>query len=212
MNRHIPVIALLVGALAISGQAAAHGGHGGGGGWYGPNSSNPLENPTPVSNAIETIALVLIPMAVVFMAGGMLRRKKFTLMALVAMGLLSVSFLGATVYSELQPNAAFAGLSAQGPNMEGKEVRFGPELSALWASFTTQTSNGSVNAMHDSFNPIGGLMTRSGMGSGVMVRRLRTHPVARSKHAIEPWRFPVGPKTIHSVVRSCNMLEVSGSS
>lgn len=134
-----------------------------GGGWYGPNSSNPLENPTPVSNAIETIALVLIPMAVVFMAGGMLRRKKFTLMALVAMGLLSVSFLGATVYSELQPNAAFAGLSAQGPNMEGKEVRFGPELSALWASFTTQTSNGSVNAMHDSFNPIGGLMTRSGM-------------------------------------------------
>lgn len=134
-----------------------------GGGWYGPNSSNPLENPTPVSNAIETIALVLIPMSVVFMAGGMLRRKKFTLMALVAMGLLSVSFLGATVYSELQPNAAFAGLSAQGPNMEGKEVRFGPELSALWASFTTQTSNGSVNAMHDSFNPIGGLMTRSGM-------------------------------------------------
>ncbi|GGO69548.1 potassium-transporting ATPase subunit KdpA [Bowmanella pacifica] len=134
-----------------------------GGGWYGPNSSNPLENPTPVSNAIETIALVLVPMAVVFMAGGMLRRKSFSWMSLAAMGVLSVVFIAATVYSELQPNAAFAGQAMHGPNMEGKEVRFGPELSALWGTFTTQTSNGSVNAMHDSFNPIGGLMTRSGM-------------------------------------------------
>ncbi|KKD01096.1 potassium-transporting ATPase subunit KdpA [Photobacterium halotolerans] len=134
-----------------------------GGGWYGPNSSNPLENPTPVSNAIETIALVLIPMAVVFMAGGLLRYKRFSTMSLVAMGVMSVGFIAATVYSELQPNAAFAHLSAAGPNMEGKEVRFGPELSALWGTLTTQTSNGSVNAMHDSFNPIGGLMTRSGM-------------------------------------------------
>lgn len=134
-----------------------------GGGWYGPNSSNPLENPTPVSNAIETIALVLVPMAVVFMAGGMLRRKSFSWMSLAAMGVLSVVFIAATVYSELQPNAAFVGQAMHGPNMEGKEVRFGPELSALWGTFTTQTSNGSVNAMHDSFNPIGGLMTRSGM-------------------------------------------------
>ncbi|WP_273857397.1 potassium-transporting ATPase subunit KdpA [Photobacterium sp. GSS17] len=134
-----------------------------GGGWYGPNSSNPLENPTPVSNAIETIALVLVPMAVVFMAGGLLRNKRFSWMSIAAMGVLSVSFIVATVYSEIQPNAAFSQLSAAGPNMEGKEVRFGPELSALWGTFTTQTSNGSVNAMHDSFNPLGGLMIRSGM-------------------------------------------------
>lgn len=134
-----------------------------GGGWYGPNSSNPLENPTPVSNAIETIAIVLIPMAVVFMAGGMLRRRQFSWMSVAAMGLMSVIFIAATVYSEQQPNAAFAGLSAQGPNMEGKEVRFGTDLSALWATFTTQTSNGSVNAMHDSMNPLAGMMTRSGM-------------------------------------------------
>ncbi len=134
-----------------------------GGGWYGPNSANPLENPTPVSNAIQTISIVLFPMAIVFMAGGILGNRRFTLMSLAVMLVLSLSFLAATVYSEVQPNAAFAGLSAEGPNMEGKEVRFGPELSALWGTFTTQTSNGSVNAMHDSFNPLGGLMTRAGM-------------------------------------------------
>ncbi|WP_411359825.1 potassium-transporting ATPase subunit KdpA [Pseudidiomarina salilacus] len=134
-----------------------------GGGWYGPNSSNPLENPTPFSNAVETIALVLIPIAVVFLAGGMLRRKGFTAMSFAVMAIFSASFIGFTVYSELQPNAAFNGLAETGPNWEGKETRFGPELSALWGTLTTQTSNGSVNSMHDSFNPIGGLMTRSGM-------------------------------------------------
>ncbi|MBO8085170.1 MAG: potassium-transporting ATPase subunit KdpA [Marichromatium sp.] len=134
-----------------------------GGGWYGPNSSNPLENPTPVSNVIETVAIVLIPMSIVFMAGFLLSRRRFAVMSLAVMGVMSIAFIGATVYSELQPNAAFASLSADGPNMEGKEVRFGPELSALWGTFTTQTSNGSVNSMHDSFNPVGGLMTRAGM-------------------------------------------------
>ncbi|MBO1273369.1 potassium-transporting ATPase subunit KdpA [Shewanella sp. 4t3-1-2LB] len=134
-----------------------------GGGWYGPNSSNPLENPTPVSNAIETVSIVLFPMSCVFMAGFLLGRRRFAVMSLAVMGVMSIAFIGATVYSELQPNAAFVGLSATGPNMEGKEVRFGPELSALWGTLTTQTSNGSVNAMHDSFNPIGGLMTRAGM-------------------------------------------------
>ncbi|HEY7772521.1 MAG TPA: potassium-transporting ATPase subunit KdpA [Marinagarivorans sp.] len=134
-----------------------------GGGWYGPNSSNPLENPTPVSNVLETVAIVLFPMAIVFMAGYMLSRRRFAVMSLLVMGVMSLAFVSATVYSELQPNAAFAGLSADGPNMEGKEVRFGPELSALWGTFTTQTSNGSVNSMHDSFNPLGGLMTRAGM-------------------------------------------------
>jgi K+-transporting ATPase ATPase A chain len=95
--------------------------------------------------------------------GGLLGRGRFALMSLAMMVVMSLSFVAATVYSEVQPNAAFAGLSAEGPNMEGKEVRFGAELSALWGTFTTQTSNGSVNAMHDSFNPLGGLMTRAGM-------------------------------------------------
>lgn len=134
-----------------------------GGGWFGPNSSNPLENPTPVSNAIQTIAIVLIPMAVVFLAGGMLRRRGFTLLSLSVMGFLSVVFIATAVYSEQQPNAAFSGLAQTAGNMEGKEVRFGTDVSALWATFTTQTSNGSVNAMHDSLNPLAGLVTRSGM-------------------------------------------------
>ncbi len=134
-----------------------------GGGWYGPNSSNPLENPTPVANAISTIALVLIPIAIVFMAGGLLRQQGFAKMSLAVMGFLSLVFISAAIYSEQQPNAAFAGLAQQTGNMEGKEVRFGTDLSALWATLTTQTSNGSVNAMHDSLNPVAGLVTRAGM-------------------------------------------------
>lgn len=134
-----------------------------GGGWFGPNSSNPLENPTPLTNAIQTIAIVLVPMAVVFMAGGMVRRRGLTLLSLSVMGFLSLLFIALAVYSEQQPNAAFNGLAQQAGNMEGKEVRFGTDVSALWATFTTQTSNGSVNAMHDSLNPLAGLVTRSGM-------------------------------------------------
>jgi K+-transporting ATPase ATPase A chain len=134
-----------------------------GGGWYGPNSSNPLENPTPLSNALQTIALVLIPMAMVWLMGFMLKERGFARMSFAVMLVLSVSFIGVTLWSEQQPNAAFAGLAAVDGNMEGKEVRFGTDLSALWASFTTQTSNGSVNAMHDSLNPWAGLMTRAAM-------------------------------------------------
>lgn len=134
-----------------------------GGGWYGPNSANPLENPTPVANAIETIALVLLPIAVVFMAGGLLRQRGFARMSLAVMGFLSLLCVGAAIYSEQQPNAAFAGLAEQAGNMEGKEVRLGTDLSALWATLTTQTSNGSVNAMHDSLNPVAALVARSGM-------------------------------------------------
>ena len=134
-----------------------------GGGWYGPNSANPLENPTPVANAIETIAIVLIPIAIVFMAGGLLRQRGFAKMSLAVMGFLSLLCVAAAIYSEQQPNAAFSGLAEQAGNMEGKEVRFGTDLSALWATVTTQTSNGSVNAMHDSLNPVAALVTRSGM-------------------------------------------------
>ena len=147
-----------------------------GGGWYGPNSTNPLENPTPLSNALQTIALVLVPMAMLWLMGGMLSRaagthagltapagQGFARMSFAVMAVLSLCFVAAAVYSELQPNAAFAGLGATGGNMEGKEVRFGTDLSALWSTLTTQTSNGSVNAMHDSLNPLAGLISRAGM-------------------------------------------------
>ena len=134
-----------------------------GGGWYGPNSSVPLENPTPLSNLLEIVAILLVPVAIVFMIGRFTRRPRLSWLTLGVMGAFSLAFIGAAVWSEAQPNAATHGLAANGPNMEGKEQRFGPTTSALWSTFTTQTSNGSVNAMHDSLNPTAGLVAISGM-------------------------------------------------
>ncbi|MCG7601479.1 potassium-transporting ATPase subunit KdpA [Halomonas sp. McH1-25] len=131
-----------------------------GGGWYGPNSSVPLENPTPLSNVIESVSLLLFPVALLVAVGVMTGRRRLMTGIGAVMLAFSLASTAAMIVSEKMPNAAFEGLAAAGsPNMEGKEVRFGPEMSALWASWTTQTSNGSVNAMHDSFNPLGGAVT-----------------------------------------------------
>lgn len=131
-----------------------------GGGWYGPNSSVPLENPTPLSNVIETVSLLLFPVALLVAIGVLTGRRRLMMGIGAVMLVFSLLSSSTTILSERMPNAAFEGLAVAGsPNMEGKEVRFGPEMSALWASWTTQTSNGSVNAMHDSFNPLGGLVT-----------------------------------------------------
>ncbi|OHV13103.1 potassium-transporting ATPase subunit KdpA [Kushneria phosphatilytica] len=131
-----------------------------GGGWYGPNSSVPLENPTPLSNVIETVSLLLFPVALLVAIGVMTGRRRLMMGIGAVMLAFSLASTTAMIVSEKMPNAAFEGLAIAGsPNMEGKEVRFGPEMSALWASWTTQTSNGSVNAMHDSFNPLGGAVT-----------------------------------------------------
>ncbi len=134
-----------------------------GGGWYGPNSAVPLENPTPISNLIETVAIILVPVALVIMAGYLTGRRRLAVMILAVMTTLSAGLSGLAIYAENQPNAAFAGLAADGPNLEGKEVRFGAPATALWGSLTTQTSNGSVNGMHDSFNPLGGASALLGM-------------------------------------------------
>lgn len=134
-----------------------------GGGWYGPNSAVPLENPSPLSNAIETIAILLLPLAVVFMVGPFTGRRRLTPLVFAVMTAISIPLIALSVWSERQPNAAAMDLAAAGPNLEGKEVRFGADASALWATLTTQTSNGSVNAMHDSLNPGGGIATLSGM-------------------------------------------------
>lgn len=128
-----------------------------GGGWYSANSAAPLENPTPLSNEVETVSLLLIPVALVYAFGFMTRRKRLATTIMGVMLTLSVLSAGLMIWSELQPNAALHGLAAIGPNMEGKEVRIGPAMSALWGAWTTQTSNGSVNAMLDSFNPLGSL-------------------------------------------------------
>ncbi|WHR57055.1 potassium-transporting ATPase subunit KdpA [Acinetobacter haemolyticus] len=128
-----------------------------GGGWYGPNSSVPLENPTPLSNVLEMLAILLIPMSVVFMLGRFIQRKKLMWMILGTMLLMSLTstlFALWTEKSSLVPNIAL---------MEGKEVRFGAEASALWGSLTTQVNNGSVNMMHDSASPLTGLVELSNM-------------------------------------------------
>ena len=123
-----------------------------GGGWYGPNSSVPLENPTPLSNVIEMIAILLIPLSVVFMVGRFIQRKKLMWMifgSMLLMSLISTSLAFWTEKLSLITNVAL---------MEGKEVRFGTDASALWASLTTQVNNGSVNMMHDSASPLTGLV------------------------------------------------------
>ncbi|AZN68289.1 potassium-transporting ATPase subunit KdpA [Acinetobacter haemolyticus] len=128
-----------------------------GGGWYGPNSSVPLENPTPLSNVLEMLAILLIPISVVFMIGRFIQRKKLMWMILGTMLLMSLASTVFTLWAEkssLVPNIAL---------MEGKEVRFGAEASALWGSLTTQVNNGSVNMMHDSASPLTGLVELSNM-------------------------------------------------
>ncbi|WJI15903.1 potassium-transporting ATPase subunit KdpA [Pseudoxanthomonas winnipegensis] len=122
-----------------------------GGGWYGPNSAMPLENPTPFSNALECIALVLIPIAVVVMVGAFTGRRKLAGLIFGSMLAMSAASTAALVWAEGHSASAASPLL-----MEGKEVRFGAVPSALWAALTTQTSNGSVNAMHDSLSPLSG--------------------------------------------------------
>jgi K+-transporting ATPase ATPase A chain len=134
-----------------------------GGGWYGANSAVPMENPTPVSNLVETVAILLIPVALLVTAAYLTGQRRLALSIFAVMLVLSASLTDLTIWSENQPNAAFVGTAAEGPNLEGKEVRFGATATALWGSLTTQTSNGSVNGMHDSFNPLGGLSTLVGM-------------------------------------------------
>lgn len=129
-----------------------------GGGWYGPNSSVPLENPTPFSNLLETLALILIPVAIAFMVGPFTRRRRLTALVFGTMLLMSLASSGLAVWSE-----GHSATTADAALMEGKEVRFGADASALWGSLTTQTSNGSVNSMHDSLAPLTGMVTITDM-------------------------------------------------
>lgn len=136
-----------------------------GGGFYGPNSAHPLENPNYLTNIVETISIVLIPIAMIFAMGYVLQRKK---LAWIIFGVMTVGFLLLlipSIYYEMQGNPAIAkmGIMQNLGSMEGKEVRFGPAASANWAIYTTCTSNGSVNAMHDSMTPLTGMFTMLGM-------------------------------------------------
>ena len=136
-----------------------------GGGFYGPNSAHPLENANYFTNIIETISILLIPIAMIFALGYVLKRKK---LAWVIFGVMMAGFLLLlipSVVSEMKGNPAIAkmGIQQQMGSMEGKEVRFGSAASAYWAISTTVTSNGSVNAMHDSMTPATGMFAMLGM-------------------------------------------------
>ena len=122
-----------------------------GGGWYGPNSTVALENPTPLSNMIEMLGIVLIPVAITFMVGPLVRRKRLTAMVFGTMLLMSAASTGMSIWSE-----AHSATATDAAVMEGKEVRLGVSSSALWSALTTQVNNGSVNAMHDSMAPLTG--------------------------------------------------------
>ena len=136
-----------------------------GGGFFNANSAHPFENPTPLSNFLEMLAILLIPAALCYTFGKMVGDTRQGWAILAAMTILFVLLLGLTVWAEQSGNPALAALGVDqtasatqpGGNMEGKEVRFGIANSAFWATATTAASNGSVNSMHDSLTPLGGL-------------------------------------------------------
>lgn len=136
-----------------------------GGGFFNVNSAHPFENPTPLSNFFEMLAILLIPAASCYMFGKMVGDTRQGWGVLAAMTIIFVALLALCVGAEQSGNPAFTKIGVDqnasalhaGGNMEGKEVRFGIANSALWATATTAASNGSVNSMHDSYTPLGGL-------------------------------------------------------
>ncbi len=146
-----------------------------GGGFFNANSAHPFENPTPFSNLIQMLAIFLIPTSLCFCLGKMSGNIKQGVAILAAMTLLFVGMYSLTVSSELAGNpwltSQVSGLTAAdvSGNMEGKEVRFGIVASSLFATITTAASCGAVNAMHDSFTPMGGfgLMLQMQLGEVV---------------------------------------------
>ena len=136
-----------------------------GGGYFGPNSTHPYENPTPLSNLVQTWSISIIPMAMVWTLGYMVTRRRLAVVVFATMLALYIPMVTFAVVQEAGGNPAIAamGVDQATGSMEGKEVRFGAGLSALWAVTTTATSNGSVDAMHDSMTPLGGLMPMAGM-------------------------------------------------
>jgi K+-transporting ATPase ATPase A chain len=148
-----------------------------GGGFFNANSAHPYENPNAVTNLIELVAIFAIAAGLTNVLGRMVRDERQGWALFAAMGVLFLAGVAVCYWSEAHGNPAFAAVdvnSAQGGlqaggNMEGKEVRFGPVLSALWATVTTDTSCGAVNAMHDSFLPLGGAVPMIDMQLGEVI-------------------------------------------
>ena len=140
-----------------------------GGGFFGPNSTHPFENASFFTNFIETMSIIVIPMACVWMFGRLTGRMKHAAVIFAVMLSLLCVKLGCAVYFESAPSAAFHGLDIENSsNLEGKELRYGTSGGPAWSIITTATSNGSVNAMHDRLNPLAGLMPMIGMWLNVV--------------------------------------------
>lgn len=137
-----------------------------GSGFFNVNAAHPFENPTPLSNLLEMVAILLLPAACCFLLGEMVGQPAQGWALLAAMLAVFLPLVALAVWAEAQPNPRLAALGVDqaasdgqsGGNLEGKETRFGTAASSIWAVATTAASNGSVNAMHDSFLPLGGLI------------------------------------------------------
>jgi potassium-transporting ATPase potassium-binding subunit len=148
-----------------------------GGGFLNANSAHPYENPTPFSNFLEILAIILIPASLTYTFGRMVGDTRQGWAILTAMAILFVAELSIAVHSEQLGNPHIARLGVDqtasilqpGGNMEGKEARFGIGASALFATITTGTSCGAVNSMHDSFTPLGGFVPMFNMMLGEVV-------------------------------------------
>lgn len=151
-----------------------------GGGFFNANASHPYENPTPLTNLISMLLIFLVPAGLVYSFGRWVGNTKQGWALLAAMTILfSVGVVGTTLAERsgnplltdvgASPATVFDGDAAPGGNMEGKEVRFGIDASALYAVVTTAASCGAVNAMHDSFTPLGGLVPLANMGLGEVI-------------------------------------------
>ncbi len=148
-----------------------------GGGFFNANSAHPFENPNPVTNLIELVAIFAIGAALTNVLGRMVKDERQGWAIFAAMGLLFLAGVTTAYWAESHGNPAFAqynvdsmySATQSGGNMEGKEVRFGPALSSLWATVTTDTSCGAVNSMHDSYLPVGGMVPMVNMQLGEVI-------------------------------------------
>ncbi|MDR6551745.1 K+-transporting ATPase ATPase A chain [Paenibacillus qinlingensis] len=128
-----------------------------GGGWFGTNAAHPFENPTPFTNMIHIVCMMLLPTSLVYAFGLMIKNKKQGWTIFAAMGIIFLVMLSTVFYAEYKGIAAVDALGVHG-NMEGKEVRFGLSETALFTAVTTAATTGSVNAMHESLTPLGSIV------------------------------------------------------
>lgn len=148
-----------------------------GGGFFGVNSAHPFENPTPFSNVVEMISILLIPAALCFTFGRNIKDKRqgraifiaMFIMLIIALAVIAVNEAKATPQLAQNGDVNISSINQSGGNMEGKESRFGIASSSTWAAFTTAASNGSVNSMHDSYTPLGGMVTMLLMQLGEVI-------------------------------------------